>query len=487
MNLLREAQSIVRAALQFSTSDVVRSRLQEEDLRLAAPLRVALIGRAKAGKSTLLNALVGDLVAPTDAAECTMLPTEYHSGFGYRAWKVDLHGDLQPARFTKDDDGAHIELDGTPVTELARLLVEFPSPYLDAMTLVDTPGLGSANTMVSQRTVAFTSDAEPAPADAIVYLLRSWHAVDSDFLAAFHDRIGVDVPPVNAIGVLSRADEVAGGGTDALAQAQLLAQALAEDPTLSTLLTTVLPVAGLLAETATILTEGDYRVLARLLEHGENEVREALLSVERFVSADRLTQVAATDRRRLLARFGLFGMRHALTEMAAGRIRSSSELCAELTLTSGLEAVRTLIFGQLSSRAATMRASNALDLVDAMLSDERLRWNEDLASDLERVQINAFEIDELRALNDLVCSVSAVVPAGDRSRAAALLGAHGPDIRSRLGLPAVEASEAVRSRMLDELAFWQSRATSSAQLPDEQRLARTIVRSLTNIAAETLT
>jgi 50S ribosomal subunit-associated GTPase HflX len=36
--------------------------------RLAAPLQVAVAGRIKSGKSTLINALIGRRVAPTDVA-----------------------------------------------------------------------------------------------------------------------------------------------------------------------------------------------------------------------------------------------------------------------------------------------------------------------------------------------------------------------------------------------------------------------------------
>ena len=41
---------------------------------------MAIAGKVKAGKSTLLNALVGEQVAPTDAGECTRVVTWYRDG-----------------------------------------------------------------------------------------------------------------------------------------------------------------------------------------------------------------------------------------------------------------------------------------------------------------------------------------------------------------------------------------------------------------------
>ena len=64
------------------------------------------------------------------------------------------------------------------VHPLALLQLVFP-------VLVDTPGLGSVREQISQRTIDFTSAEELAPADAVVYLLRNWHAVDSEFLLGF--------------------------------------------------------------------------------------------------------------------------------------------------------------------------------------------------------------------------------------------------------------------------------------------------------------
>lgn len=54
--------------------------LEEGARRLHEPLRIALAGAVKAGKSTLLNALVGQDIAPTDATECTRVVTWYRHG-----------------------------------------------------------------------------------------------------------------------------------------------------------------------------------------------------------------------------------------------------------------------------------------------------------------------------------------------------------------------------------------------------------------------
>ena len=43
--------------------------------RLNQPIRIALAGTLKAGKSTLVNALVGENIAPTDATEATRIVT----------------------------------------------------------------------------------------------------------------------------------------------------------------------------------------------------------------------------------------------------------------------------------------------------------------------------------------------------------------------------------------------------------------------------
>jgi hypothetical protein len=482
VNLVADVQALVERAVPVA-DPATADRLQAAADRLHDPLRVALIGRAKAGKSTLLNALVGDLVAPTDAAECTLVPTEYHDGLTYRAWKMGEDGDVTVARFQRDDDGAHIELGDTPVEEVVRLLVEFPSSLLRDLTLVDTPGIGSVREQVSQRTLDFTSSAELAPADAVVYLLRNWHAVDSDFLLGFHDRVGLDVPPVNAVAVLSRADEVGGGDADALEQAGRLARSLAEDPTLRSLVAKVLPVAGLLAQSAVTLTEATYRTLATVASLDEGDVAAALLSVDRFVAANRLSTVAAADRQRLLSTLGLYGVRRAIEAIRVGRVTGAQSLSMELTRASGLDELHTVIFGQFAARATLIKAAQVLDIIEGALDSGQLRADPGLLAQLERIRVNGHAVVELRALNEVLCSPGLAMGPTRRSDIARALGSEGVDARTRVGLPASAADDELVDRLRVETRRWQALATSTVSLPDEQRLARIAVRSLTALLA----
>ena len=74
---------------------------------------VAIAGKVKAGKSTLLNAMIGEMVAATDAAECTKLVTWYQYA---PAPQLTLYPKLGPPRSlpaTSRDGRLVVDLDGT--------------------------------------------------------------------------------------------------------------------------------------------------------------------------------------------------------------------------------------------------------------------------------------------------------------------------------------------------------------------------------------
>ena len=69
---------------------------------------MAIAGRVKAGKSTLLNALVGERLAPTDAGECTRIVTWYRKGPSYAVSAQLLDGSEQTLAFKRGDGALDI-------------------------------------------------------------------------------------------------------------------------------------------------------------------------------------------------------------------------------------------------------------------------------------------------------------------------------------------------------------------------------------------
>ncbi|HJW60379.1 MAG TPA: dynamin family protein, partial [Actinomycetota bacterium] len=253
--LLDSVRALLTSAAEAYRGTPGEPRLTAVLDRLDEPLRVAIAGKVKAGKSTLLNALVGEELAPTDAGECTRIVTWYKDGITYRATLVPKVGDAQQVPFSRDGGAITLQLGDHSADDIEKLQIEWPSSSLRQMTLIDTPGIASLSSEVSARTHAFLTPGEDqvTPADAVLYLMRHLHSSDINFLEAFHDEEFSQATPVNAVAVLSRADEVGVGRIDSMASAQRIAARYRLDPKVRRLAQTVVPVAGLLAQSGATL------------------------------------------------------------------------------------------------------------------------------------------------------------------------------------------------------------------------------------------
>jgi hypothetical protein len=481
--LLDEVRGLLASAATAYAGTAGAEEVAGLQRRLDEPLRVAIAGKVKAGKSTLLNALVGEELAPTDAGECTKIVTWYVDGIAY---KVTMHpkegGVARQVPFSRDDGAIEVDLGGWLADHIDRLVIEWPSSSLRTMTLIDTPGIASLSTDVSARTHEFLSSGidHHTPADAVLYLMRHLHSSDINFLETFHDQEFSQPTPVNAIAVLSRADEVGVGRLDAMASADRIAARYRVDPKIRRLCQTVVPVAGLLAQSGNTLRESEFKQFELLRQAPVDDVESLLLSADRFCTTVTAIPITPIEREALLDRFGLFGVRLAIELLRIGAVRNSSELSDALVARSGLTELTSVLQTQFAARRDVLKARSALFGLEALLQSMPVAGQDSLASERERITAGAHEFAEIRLLNALRAG-SVDVKADESEAMERLLGANGASIPARLGLPEDATPDQLRAAMLEELARWQRRAENPLSSREVADAARDLVRTCSGI------
>lgn len=491
MGELERARLLVRdAGAEFADTPAVAARLAECARRLDEPLRVALAGTLKSGKSTLLNALVGEEIAPTDATECTRVVTWFSRAAGPR---IELtHGPdgrhtALPVR--RRDGRLLLELDGVPAAQVRRLEVGWPSALLQRYTLIDTPGTSSNTRDVSERTLAFlTPPGAACQADAIVYLMRSRQDADLDLLRRIAEHHGALGGPLGVIGVLSRADEIGGAGDgaaaggdgpgDGLSAARRVTAQLRADPDLAGLHRDFLAVSGLLALRGRTLRQHEFAALAGLAALPEDVRRAALLSPGRFVRSGSAADGpvaggSADDRQRLLDAFGMIGIKVAVGLIERGA-RDAPALADALVAHSGLTELAHILDARFGSRHGQLKAHAALRELRAVLAGQSPRRVSRLLRAADHLLADSHALTELRVLAGLD-ALELDPPELDALER--VLGGGGTSAATRFGLPPDAAPADLRAAAVRALSYWHAQLAEPMLDAATARAYRAAVRS----------
>jgi hypothetical protein len=452
--------------------------------RLREPLRVAVAGRVKAGKSTLLNALVGERLAPTDAGECTRIVTWYVKAAGYEVTAVLRDGSEQPLRFHRTETALEIALDGLEPSDLDRLTVGWPSSRLEDLTLVDTPGLEGHDHQSSVRTLRFLGleDEGTSDVDAVIYLMRHMHRSDAAFLESFMDHSLSQPSPVNAVAILSRADEIGAGRIDALQSARIIAERYRADPRVRALCSTAIPVAGLIAETGATLREDEMAALRALVSMPPDELEFLLLSVDRFCDPA-LSPLPTGTRQDLLDRFGLFGVRFSLTELHDGVVETAASLSRTLVAESGIEQLAAVLDEHFAGRARALKARSvlvALKDVARRLEGDEPAASRDLLIAAEEFESTTHDLAELR-LWHLAISGAVELDPDDVAEIRRVTAVGDP--AERLGLAPDASPSLLRETARRRIEYWRGRGTHPLTDRELEEVCQILARSYEGLYA----
>ncbi len=425
LDLVRDA---LRAARELYHGSPRAAALRELAERVDEPLRVAVGGPPGAGSSTLVEALRVALEAE----------------------RVEVQG-MKPA-----------------------------------VRLIDTSGAGStANT----QKILVRGAGPAAVADASILLLRHQRAGDETPAAPVRHRSALTV------GVLARVDEL--GAIDSTGEGMELAErASAEWATRAEVrrrCSVVVPVAGLLAAGAASLTDAQYQALRRLTEEaadlapvpatavtGAGEGRPARPSPTK---RPRGPAVDPTLEHELLDRLGPAGVRLATDLIRSGRAPTSAALAVELTRHSGLPQLVEQIQARLGRRADGLKARSALSALEALVRTEPPPAGADgLRYRFDRIRAGTHELTELD-LVDALRSGELDVPDEHREASERLLGAMGPDPRTRLALAPDAGSQEIAMVASEQLVHWQKLSAHPVSGKDLRDVAAVVVLTCEQVLA----
>jgi hypothetical protein len=476
-DLLRRAEGAAATASASSALKAARERMD-------GPLRLALAGKVKAGKSTLLNALLGEELAPTDAGECTRIVTWYHRAPHPEVVVHPRNGQPEPRPYTRASGALEVDLGGLRSADVDHVNVGWPTRRLQDLTVIDTPGLASLSVDVSELTYQALApdDERPSAADAVLYLLRHTHATDVRFLESFHQDELTHGTSMNAVGVLARADEIGSCRLDAMEVADRIAARYQGEPRLRRLCPVIVPVAGLLGQAGETLTYDEYHALEMIAGASPAESGALLLTADRFARRASSVPVTEIEREHLLQRLGLFGVRLSVQLIRKGEVRQPDELCAELSRRSGLDRLRVVLLSQFTARSRVLKARSALAALKKVLDDGGCHGTTELRSYAEEVAAGAHEFVEVRLLNQLR-SGQLDLRTDRIAELDQLLGGQGHDAASRLGLPLDAPAADVHQAALEALERWRRLAEHPLSSRPVQLAAAVATRSVEGLLA----
>ena len=457
--------------------------------RCRLPMRVAVVAQIKRGKSTLVNALLGQNVAPTAQLEATFTVGEFYDAPQPEVIVHFTESGTEPLLVPPERFRTYTINDPEQAALLRRIRkVEFgiPNPLLQRFRLLDTPGLGSVyqadseNTLMTLGVSGFLEAEDERRlervlgevgrsaadlhadtvraidgADAVVYLFdRALNERDASVVVRFLGPLGPSLNALKVVGVLSRCDQwywppVDMDDADAvvydpLAVARRITGRYLDQPETRRLFFRILPVAALAAVGTSALDDEHLGWLDELGAMDPPRLAAVLGDANRFARADQIAGVPLprAARAALIAEIGAWGtMKAALyrrDHVGPGELRDLMQR------DSGVAEVRRMLVEHFGNRSAVLKLDQALRDISSRIS--RLRTDAvssgstvpamvgTVAGIVERIRLDEAEMAEFAVLEDFYQGRLDL----DQQEVAEILrvsGEQGRSVAARLGMP----------------------------------------------------
>ena len=457
----------------------LRVLLKDMRERLNQPLRLAVVGIMKAGKSTFMNALLGANVVYTG-----LLETTYTVGWFKYAQTPSLQicfrdGGVLDAPF---EDLAKwsirkYEQENPRINDVKYLIVYYPCEVLKHMEFIDTPGLSSIYEKDAENTESFLglkseeTRHEASIADAVIYAFsRSMGAADEEVMNAFHGS-GSDASPINSIGILTKVDATGiwdiFGTASPVEMGQQVCDTMMQNSKMKRMLFTTFPVCAKPVEGLSLLGDSEWTALEKLAVMTHDDASACLFDANLFatMNGSPFDDIGSADcRKALLLALGQYGALQVSDLLRSGVARG--ELLARLQEDCGINAVQRMVHSHFGNRTFLIKSRYILTQL-LTYAGKTLKTSSDpalrsicaqLKERIDDLISNSQAFSELKALQSYYNGHLQFLDPAELEDFLAVTGEYGRSAEARLGAEGTHTVAELEALAREKIALWQAKA-----------------------------
>ena len=474
--------------------------LREMEQRLEQPLRVAVVGMMKAGKSTFMNALMGADILYTGNLETTYTVGWFRYGEQPFLTICFRNGETMDAPFKELQKWSvrEYEKENPGIHDVKYLIIHYPSEVLKQLEFIDTPGLNSVYGTDAENTLDFLSIKgseetvyEASAADAVIYAFsKSAAGFDREILQAFHSG-GAGASPINSVGILTKVDatgiwDIFSAATPVEA-AKPVADTVMQHPDMKNLLFAVFPVCAKVMEGYAKLTARDWEALYSVARTDEDTLADLLFDAEQFAvcgEAEFEKLAPAPRRKRLMGMLGQYGILEIAKLIRSGK--KPDEIETILKEACGIQAVRDILLSHFGNRVFLIKSryifTHLRALTHQLMHDPESSAGlrnicEEIREEIDGIMSSVQTLKELKILQMYYNGQVEFFSEEEKEDFLCVTGEYGRSAEARLGMKEGYTVRQLARRAREKVDFWHERA-SGFMLPGAYvEAAATLARS----------
>ncbi|GAB3507353.1 dynamin family protein [Emticicia fontis] len=474
--------------------------------RLDEPLRVAVVGVIKTGKSTLMNALLKSSLVSTGNLETTYNVCWFKYGPEpmFNVVFNDRSSESFPMEQLEHWTIRQRTAENQRIKQVKYIEVHLPVDELKSLELIDTPGLNSIYKTDSDNTFGIlgmdrssklnheqATIYEASIADAVIYAFNKPASItDQQFLQRFQGDHRNISSPINAVGVLTQVDLTETGDDlgAIMTSARKRVRSKMKDRSVSSLLYSILPVVAKPMEGVLDLSIQEWDWLEALATIDRNELWEDLDNINKFIerpSAEvHVIMAGEADRNALALKLTAHGIDTITSLFRRGHTQPA--IYDLLYETCGMSDLRDVLIAHFGSRNLLIKSKyifTRLHTLFAVTPDHQpviAKLYRGITDRIWEMENNFQVFKELKVLQDHYNGLLGF--SGDELESLLrLFGEHGPGCEQRLGLDTPAYISDMLAVAKSQAMVWRKKQHRAGLLRQQTNAIRTAISSYDSI------